>query len=227
LTPPYVVVNLGSVLRQSTGRGEAGRKPKATKNRVGGGKRRGRRPGGQRKGKKGLIVTELIDEGEVQGNNMAKLELVDNKRPVLMNAETTDMALFVRTSAEEMDSWDRARIEEALIKETLLDDGTAHQIAAEVEEMLSASKIKFVTAPLIRELVNTKLIERGLEKERLSHTRLGVPLYDVDNMIRMPNKENANVPHGPEATNLTLAESIKKEYALINVFSDQRWATPI
>ena len=129
------------------------------------------------------------------------------------------MALFVRTSAEEMDSWDRARIEEALIKETLLDEGTAREIASEVEEMLTTSKIKFVTAPLIRELVNTKLIERGLEKERLSHTRLGVPLYDVDNMIRLPNKENANVPHGPEATNLTLAESIKKEYALINVFS--------
>jgi hypothetical protein len=29
LTPPYVVVNLVSVLRQSTGRGEAGRVPKA------------------------------------------------------------------------------------------------------------------------------------------------------------------------------------------------------
>jgi ribonucleoside-triphosphate reductase len=35
----------------------------------------------------------------------------------------------------------------------------------------------------------------------------------------MPNKENANVPHGPEATNLTLAENIKKEFALLEVFS--------
>jgi ribonucleoside-triphosphate reductase len=34
-----------------------------------------------------------------------------------------------------------------------------------------------------------------------------------------PNKENANVPHGPEATNLTLAENIKKEFALLEVFS--------
>ena len=34
-----------------------------------------------------------------------------------------------------------------------------------------------------------------------------------------PNKENANVPHGPEATNLTLAESIKKEFALLEVFA--------
>ena len=88
-----------------------------------------------------------------------------------------------------------------------------------MEQQISQAGIRMVTAPLIRELVNTKLIERGLEAERLRHTRLGVPLYDVDNMLRLPNKENANVPHGPEATNLTLAESIKKEYALISVFS--------
>ncbi len=139
----------------------------------------------------------------------------------LSQSDTTDMALFVRTSAEEMDSWDRARIEQALIRETQLDDITAKAIAGEVERQIAQAGISMVTAPLIRELVNSKLIERGLEAERLRHTRLGVPLYDVDNMIRLPNKENANVPHGPEATNLTLAESIKKEYALISVFSPE------
>ncbi len=152
---------------------------------------------------------------------MPELKVVRDNQDAVQNTETTDMALFVRTSAEEMDSWDRQRIEQALIRETLLDDITAKEIAAEVEQMLTQAGIQFVTAPLIRELVNTKLIERGLEAERLRHTRLGVPLYDVDNMLRLPNKENANVPHGPEATNLTLAESIKKEYALINVFSPE------
>jgi ribonucleoside-triphosphate reductase len=78
-----------------------------------------------------------------------------------------------------------------------------------------------ITAPLIRELVDAKLIERGLEEARRMHTRLGVPLYDVEQMIVHPNKENANVPHGPEATNLTLAEGIKKEYALLSVFSPE------
>ena len=152
---------------------------------------------------------------------MAQLQVVDNKSGSSPNSETTDMALFVRTSGEEMDTWDRQRIEDALIKETMLDEGTAKDIASEVEKMLSAGGVKMVTAPLVRELVNSKLIEKGLEKERLKHTRLGVPLYDVDNMLRLPNKENANVPHGPEATNLTLAENIKKEYALINVFSPE------
>jgi ribonucleoside-triphosphate reductase len=46
-----------------------------------------------------------------------------------------------------------------------------------------------------------------------------VPVYDVKMILLNPNKENANVPHGPEATNLTLAEQIKKEYALLEVFT--------
>jgi anaerobic ribonucleoside-triphosphate reductase len=136
-----------------------------------------------------------------------------------VNYETTDMALFVRTSAETLSDWNRQRIVEALLRETNIDRDTAERISRAVEEFILASKISLVTAPLIRELVDAKLIEYGLEEARKMHTRLGVPLYDVDQLILHPNRENANVPHGPEATNLTLAERIKKEYALLNVFS--------
>jgi len=133
--------------------------------------------------------------------------------------ETTDLALFVRTSDEDMAMWNRQRIVNALVREAYVDLATAEEISKEVQDQIVASKISLITAPLVRELVNARLIERGLEKARKMHTRLGVPLYDVDQFILHPNKENANVPHGPEATNLTLAENIKKEYALLNVFS--------
>ncbi|MGA8833427.1 MAG: anaerobic ribonucleoside-triphosphate reductase, partial [Desulfomonilaceae bacterium] len=132
--------------------------------------------------------------------------------------ETTDMALFVRTSSEAMDGWDPCRIVDALLRETFIDEGTAENISLEVENDIKRSGIAVITAPLVREMVNAKLLERGLESVRRLHTRLGSPLYDVDQLITRPNKENANVPHGPEATNLTLAENIKKEYALLTIF---------
>jgi len=137
----------------------------------------------------------------------------------ILSSETTDMTLFVRTSDEDMSFWNRQRIVDALVKEACVDMSTAEEISKEVQEQIIASKISVITSPLIRELVNARLIEKGLEKARKMHTRLGVPLYDVDQFILHPNKENANVPHGPEATNLTLAENIKKEYALLSVFS--------
>ena len=133
--------------------------------------------------------------------------------------DSTDLALFVRTSGDNIVSWNRERIVEALIRETELNRELAEEIGLEVENQIKSMKIKSVTSPLIRELVDVKLLEYGLEEARRRHTRLGSPLYDVKNIIFNPNRENANVPHGPEATNLTLAENIKKEFALLHVFS--------
>jgi len=135
-----------------------------------------------------------------------------------LGPDATDMALFVRSSDEDLQGWNRQRIVDALLRETTVDPGTAETIGMEVEDFVRQTKIKFVSAPLIRELVNAKLLEHGLEDIRRMHTRLGMPIYDVEQLILQQNKENANIPHGPEATNLTLAEHIKKEFAFLNVF---------
>ena len=133
--------------------------------------------------------------------------------------ESTELSLFVRTSDEEIKKWDKARIYDALMRETTISEDAAAIVAREVEKMITELELDVITAPLIRELTNAKLVEYGLAKIRRQHTRLGVPLYDARQIIMNPNKENANVPHGPEATNLTLAERIKKEFALLEVFS--------
>jgi ribonucleoside-triphosphate reductase len=148
-----------------------------------------------------------------------EVKVLDQEEYRQVAEETTDSALFVRTSADGMVDWNRQRIVEALVRETHIEVETADRISREVEEEILAFRTKVLTAPLIRELVDAKLVEYGLEKARRLHTRLGMPLWDVEQLILAPNKENANVPHGPEATNLTLAENIKKEYALLQVFS--------
>jgi len=138
----------------------------------------------------------------------------------MINTETTDITLFVRTSREDIVNWDRRRIVDALILETNVDIDTAEAISKEVEKQIVSSGMSLLTASLIRELVNARLIERGLDKATKLHARLGFPLYDVGKLILYRNKENANVPHSPEGTNLTLAEGVKKEYAILNVFSE-------
>ena len=146
----------------------------------------------------------------------------NNNEPGLLwsdDKESTELSLFVRTSDEEIKKWDRSRIFDALMRETTISEDAASIVAREVEKLIMELELDFVTAPLIRELTNAKLVEYGLAKVRRQHTRLGVPLYDARQIIMNPNKENANVPHGPEATNLTLSERIKKEFALLEVFS--------
>ena len=114
--------------------------------------------------------------------------------------ETTDLTLFIRTSNEEIVGWDRRRIVDALVLETDVDMTTAEEISREVETQIVSSGIKILTTPLVREMVDAKLVERGLEKARRMHTRLGFPLYDVGQLMLHQNKENANLPHGPEGT---------------------------
>ncbi len=155
--------------------------------------------------KKGIIEKDILEEQK----EISKIK------------ESTDLSLFVRTSEEDIVLWDIDRIVDSLIKETGMEQNIARFIAGEVEKEIMASKVKNLTAPLIRELVNAKLVEFGMEDARRKYTRLGLPLYDVKNIIFSPNKENANIPHNPEATNLTLAEQIKKEFALLEVFSPE------
>ena len=133
--------------------------------------------------------------------------------------ESTDLSMFVRTSADEIVAWNRDRIVDALIKETGIKRELAEIIGLEVEKQVKKLSIDYITAPLVRELVDVKLLEYRLEDTRKKHTRLGVPIYDVKQIIFHKNRENANTPHNPEATNLTLSENIKKEFALLQVFS--------
>lgn len=151
-------------------------------------------------------------------------EMGDSGEPGVVyqdDKESTELSLFVRTSDEEIRKWDKSKIFDALMRETTISEDAAAIVAREVEKMISELDIEVITAPLIRELTNAKLVEYGLSKIRRQHTRLGVPLYDARQIIMNPNKENANVPHGPEATNLTLAERIKKEFALLEIFSQE------
>ena len=141
------------------------------------------------------------------------------EKKINQGSDATDLALFVRTSGEDIVGWDQDKIVSALVRETNIDRETAEVIGREVEAQIKSLKLRTITAPLIRELVDVKLLEHGLEEARRRHTRLGVPLYDVKQIILNQNKENANVPHGPEATNLTLSEGIKKEFALLHVFT--------
>jgi ribonucleoside-triphosphate reductase len=131
----------------------------------------------------------------------------------------TESEMFVRQSDENVELFDPQRITDALVRETNLASETAHKIALEVKEQIRVSGIRALTAPLIRGLVDAKLLERGLMNEYRLHSRLGVPLYDVDRVIQSVSGETA-MSHGPEGSSLTLAEAIKREYAIRNIFSE-------
>jgi anaerobic ribonucleoside-triphosphate reductase len=121
--------------------------------------------------------------------------------------------IFVRTSRLAMEEFDRNKIAEALVKEANVPGFQAQKIARETEKRLLEFKTKYLTAPLIREMVNAILVEKGLEEYRHKLTRLGLPVYDVNQLI----EATGTTQQGVEAIHKAAADAVMEEYTLLNV----------
>jgi anaerobic ribonucleoside-triphosphate reductase len=121
--------------------------------------------------------------------------------------------ILVRTSRLAMEEFDRNKIVEALVKEANVPVFQAQKIARETEKRLLEFKTKYLTAPLIREMVNAILVEKGLEEYRHKLTRLGLPVYDVNQLI----ESTGATQQGVEAIHKAAADAVMEEYTLLNV----------
>lgn len=145
---------------------------------------------------------------------------VIKKMPSRSN-DTTDIALLVSTSSQqEINIWEKSKIVDSLVKETNASLELSKEIADAVEMKIFESNLSNITTSMIRELIDIELLERNLSILHKKHSHLGLPMYDVEQIINNANRENSNTTHNPESINLTLAESLLKEFALRKVFSE-------
>ncbi|MFQ5999754.1 MAG: anaerobic ribonucleoside-triphosphate reductase [Candidatus Bathyarchaeia archaeon] len=121
--------------------------------------------------------------------------------------------ILVRTSRLAMEEFDRNKIVEALVKEANVPIDLAQKIARETENRLSEFKTKYLTAPLIREIVNAILVEKGLEEYRHKLTRLGLPVFDVTQLIKSMGTKSLGV----EVVHKVAGDAVIEEYTLLNV----------
>ncbi len=152
---------------------------------------------------------------------LEKLKVV--KEIQVKGQDSTELLLLVSgDTKEEISGWNRAKITAALIKEAGLEKMDAESIAAEVERKIFASGIDVISVDLIRSLVDNELFVRGFATKLLQQRSIGIPTYDLNQLIHSKSKENSNVvANNPEAVNLAIAETILKKYALQEMFSPE------
>ncbi|MHC4453537.1 MAG: anaerobic ribonucleoside-triphosphate reductase, partial [Planctomycetota bacterium] len=143
------------------------------------------------------------------------------RKQTTKNKNTTDAALMVdQVSRDDSFPWDKRKIAIALEKEADLSNEIAQEIASSVETRVFASGLNRISTSLIRELADNELFERGYNAKLEKQTALGMPKYDIEQLIYSKNKENSNISaNNPEAINLAVAENTLKQYALQEVFS--------
>jgi ribonucleoside-triphosphate reductase len=74
---------------------------------------------------------------------------------------------------------------------------------------------------MLREMVNTKLVEHGLETYRRRYTRLGIPVFNITNLIENGSRDNANMIHNPETVHKYVADEALKQYALLHILPNE------
>lgn len=123
----------------------------------------------------------------------------------------------VRTSKIQFEDFDPNRIKKSLLRETDLSEEEAERVTLSVIEKIRRMGLFFLSGPLIRELVCTTLLEFGYEDARAKYTRLGLPSFDVEALIKFGDKENANLQHNPETIHKLAADAVFDQYALLRV----------
>ncbi len=101
--------------------------------------------------------------------------------------------LYVRTSHQTMEEFNANKILQSLVKEAGMPVELAQKITSETESRLYKFQTQYLTAPLIREMVNALLVEHGLEEYRHKLTRLGMPIYDVTQLLNKAGEDGGNV----------------------------------
>jgi len=140
---------------------------------------------------------------------------------------------MVRTTDGYLVPWKKERIVEQLQRETQLAEivfgleplngSYAEKIADEVERRIKKMRPRFVSGPLIREVVNNILLEWSeevpeFEIYRKVLTRVGAPVYDayqIDMGQGWEARENANLQPNPETVHKKKADRLSKEEYLL------------
>jgi anaerobic ribonucleoside-triphosphate reductase len=129
--------------------------------------------------------------------------------------------LKVRTTRDTIEPFDKSKIEKTLIVETDASEDLAEEIATDACKELKKLDVDYLTAPMIREIVNTKLVEHGLETLRRKYTRVGIPVYNITNLIKNGSRDNANMIHNPETVHKYVADEALKQYALLHILPNE------
>ena len=123
--------------------------------------------------------------------------------------------MYVRTSSESIEEFKSQKIIQSLTREGSLPLELAQKITEEVENRIYKYQTTYLTGALIREMVNSVLLEHGHEEYRNKLARLGLPVHDVHEMISNLD----DVDNGAEGLLFNTGQKVFAEYLLTNILS--------
>jgi ribonucleoside-triphosphate reductase len=120
--------------------------------------------------------------------------------------------MYVRTSHESIEEFNSHKIIQSLVREGSLPLELAQKITEEVENRIYKYQTTYLTGSLIREMVNSVLLEHGHEEYRNKLARLGMPVFDVQEMLTNVD----NIDNGAQGIFFRAGQTVFAENLLLN-----------
>ena len=121
--------------------------------------------------------------------------------------------MYVRTSHESIEEFNSHKIIQSLVREGSLPLELAQKITEEVENRIYKYQTTYLTGSLIREMVNSVLLEHGHEEYRNKLARLGMPVFDIQEILTNLD----NVDNGTEGLLFNTGQRVFAEHLLTNI----------
>ena len=120
--------------------------------------------------------------------------------------------MYVRTSHESIEEFNSHKIIQSLVREGSLPLELAQKITEEVENRIYKYQTSYLTGSLIREIVNSVLLEHGHEEYRNKLARLGLPVFDIEQKLSNVDK----VDNGTESLLFSTGQTVFAEHLVLN-----------
>lgn len=120
--------------------------------------------------------------------------------------------MYVRTSHDSIEEFDSHKIIQSLVREAGMPLEQAQKITEEVENKVYKFQSAYLTSSLVRESVNSVLIEHGYEEYRNRMSRLGMPTSDVFDLLTNADR----FTNGVEEIFNNASMSVFSEHLLLN-----------
>ena len=121
--------------------------------------------------------------------------------------------MYVRTSHDSIEEFQSQKIIQSLVREGGLPLDLAQKITEEVENRIYKYQTAYLTGSLIRELVNSVLLEHGYEEYRHKLVRVGLPVFEVQEMI----SNTENIDNGIESLLSKAGQVVFAEHLLTSI----------
>jgi ribonucleoside-triphosphate reductase len=121
--------------------------------------------------------------------------------------------MYVRTTRHSIEEFNSHKIIQSLVREANMPLEQANKITEEVENKIYKFQTSYLTSSLIRETVNSVLIEHGHEEYRNKLARLGLPASDVVQMINNID----TMKNGADSIMSKASQSVFSEHLMLNI----------